>query len=77
MGYNKKNIFINMIKDSTIRARTTSNIKKSAENIFRKLGLTPSQAINIFYQQVTLHKGIPFEIKIPNEKTKKVFDDTD
>ncbi len=66
-----------MIKDATIRARTTTQAKESAEKVFRKLGLSPSQAVNIFYQQVSLHKGFPFSLKIPNKKTRQVLDDSD
>ena len=58
-----------MALDATIRARVDSNIKKEAEAIFAKIGLNTSQAINIFLNRVIQEKGIPFELKIPNEET--------
>lgn len=58
-----------MALDATVRARVDSNIKKEAEAIFAKIGLNTSQAINIFLNRVIQEKGIPFELKIPNEKT--------
>ena len=52
-----------------IRARTEPNLKDRVEKIFRSLGLTQTEAINIFYKQVALHNGLPFEVKIPNKET--------
>lgn len=66
-----------MSKSAMIRARTEPELKKEVESIFNKLGLTSTEAINIFYRQVRLRNGIPFEIKIPNRITKKAFSDSD
>ena len=66
-----------MSKTSTIRARIEPDLKDKAEEIFRKLGLTSTQAIRLFYKQVELRKGLPFEVVIPNKTTLKTFDDTD
>ncbi len=51
-------------KDSTVRARITLQLKQSAESILHSLGLTNSQAINIFYQQILIHKGLPFSVTL-------------
>jgi len=60
-----------------VRARIEPGIKKNAEIIFNKLGISPSQAINMFYASIILNNGIPFEIKIPNKTTRKTFEKTD
>ena len=60
-----------------IRARTESNLKEDVENILKKLGLTSSEAINLFYRQVWLRKGLPFDVKIPNKVTLEIFKKTD
>ena len=52
-----------------------SGLKNEAEGIFDSLGLSMSSAINIFFKQVVLHKGLPFEVKIPNARTKKAIED--
>ena len=56
---------------ANVNVRMDSEIKHQAEEIFDKLGLTPTVAIGLFYRQVILHKGIPFMIRadIPNEAT--------
>jgi len=66
-----------MGKTSTIRARIEPALKDKAENIFQKLGLTTTQAITLFYKQVELKKGLPFDVAIPNKITRKTFSDTD
>jgi len=66
-----------MAKSAMIRARTEADLKHEVEEIFKEPGLTTTEAINIFYNQVRLNRGLPFEIKIPNETTVKTFQDTD
>ena len=50
-------------------------IKAKAKEIFKELGITMGEAVNIFLSQVALHKGLPFEVKIPNDETKKAIED--
>lgn len=66
-----------MSKTSTVRARIEPELKHNAEQVFRELGLTTTQAITIFYRQVELRKGLPFDLVIPKKATIKTFDDTD
>ncbi len=66
-----------MPKTAMIRARTEPNLKSEVEHIFEKLGLTSTEAINIFYRQVKMRKGLPFEVKIPNKTTSETFKKTD
>lgn len=66
-----------MIKSAMIRARIDENLKKDVEIILYKLGISASEAINIFYSQIKLNKGIPFKVKIPNKLTAKTFNETD
>ncbi len=54
---------------ATVRARVDSNLKSETEDIFAKIGMTTSQAINIFLTRVKYERGIPFELKIPNQTT--------
>ena len=58
-----------MNKSATIQARIDPKVKSKAQKIFNKLNITMSEAISIFLTQVSLTKGIPFEIRIPNELT--------
>ncbi len=62
-----------MAKTATIQARVDPEIKKNAQKILSALNISMSEAISIYLKQVTLYKGIPFEIKIPNELTAKTL----
>jgi len=66
-----------MSKNAVISARIEDKLKQSAESILSKLGITPSEAITIFYKQVELRKGLPFDVKIPNKITMKAFQDSE
>lgn len=66
-----------MSKSAMIRARTEPELKQEVEQIFKELGITASEAINIFYKQVQIQKGIPFSVNIPNETTIETFKKTD
>ncbi len=53
------------------------DLKNKAEYVFRKLGLTTTQALTLFYRQVELRNGLPFDVAIPNETTRRTLADTD
>ena len=55
--------------------RTNSKIKKQAQDVYTKLGIDMSTAINVFLRQSIRYKGFPFEVTLqePNEKTKRAI----
>ena len=58
-----------MAKTEFIRARVEPELKYRAEEVFSKIGLSTTEAITLFYAQVTLHGGVPFAVTIPNTET--------
>lgn len=56
-----------------IRARVEPGLKNEVETILSDLGLTASEAIHILYRQVKLQRGLPFDVRIPNEVTVRTF----
>ena len=66
-----------MSKTSTVRARIQPKLKVRAEKVFHRLGLNATQAITLFYKQVELRKGLPFEVAILASATKRTFESTD
>ena len=58
-----------MAKTEMIRARVEPELKRQAEKFFSELGLSATEAITLFYKQVTLHRGLPFSVRIPNAET--------
>ena len=63
-----------MAKTAMIRARTEPTLKHQVEEIFHSLGLNQTEAINMFYHQVVLNRGLPFDVKLPNEETAKAIE---
>ena len=64
-----------MAKTETIRARVEPELKREAEGVLKALGLNASEAITLFYRQVALRRGLPFEISLPNELTRAAMRD--
>ena len=52
-------------KTANLYARIEPDVKEQAEAILDILGIPASGAINMFYKQIILHRGLPFEVKIP------------
>ncbi len=66
-----------MGKTATIQTRVDPAVKKDVQIILKKLHISMSEAISMYLSQITLHKGIPFEIKLPNELTAKTLKDSE
>ena len=66
-----------MNKSAMIRARVNPELKEEVEYIFNELGLNATEAITLFYKQVLLNHGIPFDLKIPNKTTLRTMQKTD
>ncbi len=64
-----------MSKTAHISTRINASDKKKAEAVFKKLGISASQAIAMFYKQVSLRRGIPFPVELPNEVTQEAIND--
>ena len=52
-------------KSTNLYARIEPDVKEQAESILSTLGIPASNAINMFYKQIILNRGLPFEVKIP------------
>ena len=64
------------MKTATVHSRIEPEIKDQAEGILHRLGLSPTEAIRMFYTQITLRNGLPFDVSIPNEVTIKALEDS-
>jgi len=66
-----------MAKTTTIQTRVDPKTKENAQMILKKLNISMSEAISMYLSQIAVHRGIPFEIKIPNEVTAKTLKDAE
>jgi DNA-damage-inducible protein J len=59
------------IKSASVHARTRPTLKAQAEAVLGNLGISNSEAIEIFFSQIALKKCLPFEVRIPNKTMRK------
>ena len=57
-----------MQRTSNVFARVEPEIKEQAENILNQLGIPMSNAVGLFLRQIIIHRGIPFDMKLPARK---------
>ena len=62
------------MRTTTIQARINPQVKEEAQKVFKQLNISMSEAINLYFTQVALNRGIPFDIKIPNRITARTID---
>lgn len=61
------------MKDCVIQSRVDAKIKEKAIKLFDGMGLTVSEAIRLFLYQSVAEKGLPFQIRMPNVKTRRTL----
>jgi len=66
-----------MAHTAVIHARIDSETKEATERILTTLGLTPTEAIRLFYRQIALRGEFPLELRVPNEVTARTLSKAD
>lgn len=59
-------------RSANVNVRVEPDIKKQAEDILDKLGISVSAFINMTYRQVIMKRGVPFSVELPADI--KTFD---
>lgn len=57
-----------MAGTTAVYARIDSALKENAENILRRLGISPSAAIQMLYSQIVLTRGLPLDLHLPSHR---------
>ena len=58
-----------MPKNAYINARVDRNLKAKAEKVLSRVGISTTDAVTMLLHQIVLRKGLPFDVRIPNEET--------
>jgi len=66
-----------MSKTEIMQVNIEPKLRHEVEEILQKMGLTVSEAIDLFYRQIRQNKRIPFQVKTPNATTRKTMQETD
>ena len=64
-----------MTRSATIHATIDRQTKEKAQGILGKLGMSMSEAILVYFRQIVLQEGLPFQVKMPNETTVRAITD--
>lgn len=64
-----------MAKTAYVTARVEKKLKSDAEKVLKSVGVKASDALTMFYKQVVIKQGIPFDVRIPNKETRKAIKD--
>ncbi|MCD8204835.1 MAG: type II toxin-antitoxin system RelB/DinJ family antitoxin [Coprobacillus sp.] len=54
-----------MAKNATLSVRVEPELKEEAIAILSSIGISTSSAVNMFFRQVVINNGLPFEVKAP------------
>jgi len=66
-----------MNHSATIHARIDPATKAATEKVLDSLGMTPTEAIRLFYRQIAIRKSFPLELHVPNQLTVSVLAKSD
>ena len=58
-----------IMKNEVIHARISEDIKKECDSILSNIGISMSQAIDLYLRQIVLKRGIPFELNEIEKET--------
>lgn len=56
-----------MPRTANVFARIEPELKEDSESVLAQLGIPMSNAIGLFLRQVVLQRGLPFEVKLPEQ----------
>ncbi len=63
------------MKTAIINARVKPQLKNEVESILSQLGITTTQAITMYFEQIKITNGIPFSLRLPNDETIQAMKD--
>ena len=62
-----------MAKTVQMNVRIEADLKHKTERVLEKLGLSTTQAVTLFFKQVSIRKGLPFDVSIPNAESREAI----
>ncbi len=66
-----------VVEKSRTNVYLDTNLKEQAKEIYKYYGLSLSEAVNMFLAQSVFSRGLPFEVKIPNDITLEAMKDVE
>jgi len=66
-----------MSQSAVVHARIDRATKAATEKVLESLGMTPTEAIRLFYRQIAIRRSFPLELRVPNKLTASVLAKSD
>jgi DNA-damage-inducible protein J len=66
-----------MPKNAYINARVDKDLKAKAEKVLRRIGVSTTEVVTMLLHQIVLRRGVPFDVRIPNEETRRAMVELD
>ena len=66
-----------MSQSAVVHARIDQETKAATEKVLDALGMTPTEAIRLFYRQIAIRQSFPLELRVPNKLTASVLTKSD
>jgi len=66
-----------VVEKSRTNVYLDTNLKAQAKEIYKHYGLSLSEAVNMFLAQSVFSRGLPFDVKIPNDITLEAMRDVE
>jgi DNA-damage-inducible protein J len=66
-----------MPQSAVVHARIDQATKTATEKVLNSLGMTPTEAIRLFYRQIAIRQSFPLELHVPNKLTAAVLTQSD
>lgn len=66
-----------MSKTATLTVRLDPQVKRDVEEVLDSLGITLTQAVTMYFNQISLEKALPYHPHIPNAETERALADKD
>jgi len=62
-----------MLKSEVVHTRVTPDLKHSVQAVLGRVGLSTTDAVSLFFHQIVLHDGLPFDVRVPNKATRQAI----
>ena len=64
-------------QSTMLHVRMDTEMKRKATETLAAMGLTASEAVRLFFHRIAVDQAFPFELKVPNARTRRAMAEVD
>ena len=65
-----------MPQSAMLHVRIDDDLKARGNAVFEAIGLSPAEAVRLFYRRVIAEQALPLELKVPNKETQAAMQES-